>query len=148
MELNEKKRIDIYVEGLKERFETFYSSDSLTMGADELDPAINRILQFAARYCIDSEDNIVHFIFKAENGIPIEDFSFSAALESMLLGMDPEIVCTGDSCPNVDYLVERNMSPESIALKMDAFESHVYYIKADTSTSSAIILPSNVRNVS
>ena len=72
-------------------------------------PAVNRILQYAARFCRAPEDKTVYFYFAANNGIEVEDFSFSAALESMLFGMDPMIVCTGDSCPYSDYLVQYNM---------------------------------------
>lgn len=60
-------------------------------------------------------------MFRAENGVPIEDFSFSAALESILFGLNPDIICMGDSCPNMDYNVEQNMSEDTIEMKMSLY---------------------------
>lgn len=90
----------------------------------------------------------MHFIFWAENDVDIEDFSFSAALESMLFGMSPEIVCTGDSCPSLDFQVQYNMPVDAIVEKLTAFPKDVYYIKADTSTTAAIQLPEEIVNLS
>jgi hypothetical protein len=110
--------------------------------------AVNRILQFASRFCKEKDDNTLYIKFEAENDLPIEDFSFAAAFESMLFGMDPSIVCTGDSAPNLDYNVAQNMNPEVISMKLTAFPLSVVYVKADTSTSSAITLPPEVMNLS
>lgn len=146
MVLKNKKAIAIHVTGLKDKFESEYGPESLT--DDDMPQAVNRVLQFAARFCKTIEDNNIYFYFRAENGIEIEEFSFAAALESMLLGMDPEIVCSGDSCPNIDYEVQANMAPDTIALKLGAFPDNMYYIKADTSTKAGIDPPENVVNLS
>lgn len=97
--------------------------------------------------CRTEGDNTIYFKFHADNGILIEDFSFAAALESMLFGMDPRIVCTGDSNPSLDFNVERNMGEQVISMKLDAFEGSLVYVKADTSTSHAITLPDGVTNL-
>lgn len=62
--------------------------------------------------------------------------------------MQPEIVCTGDSCPSLDFQVQYNMPVDAIVEKLTAFPQDVYYIKADTSTTAAIELPEQIVNLS
>lgn len=66
----------------------------------------------------------------------------------MLLGMRPEIVCTGDSCPSIDFQVQYNMPPNMIEEKLKAFPESLYYIKADTTTTYAIDLPDDIVSLS
>lgn len=66
----------------------------------------------------------------------------------MLFGLDETIVCTGDSCPSLDYNVANNMLEEIIEMKMMAYPGKVMYIKADTSTSESVSLPTGVAELS
>lgn len=97
--------------------------------------------------CKTPEDDTIYFHFSAVNDVPIEDFSFSAALESMLLGMDPAIVCTGDSCPNIDFQVQFNIPEDMLEKKLEIFTDRLIYIKADTTTEFAVTLPDSVVNL-
>lgn len=142
------KTISIMIEGLVAKLQDKYTSDDLNSNSEEIPTEVNRLLNFIARFCIHEEDKEIFIIFQADNELPIQDFSFAAALESMLFGMDPKIVCTGDSAPNMDFLVPQNMSTEMIEKKLEAFQSSSYYIKADTTTTSRIELPEGVKNIS
>lgn len=121
------REITIHVQGLANEFDNLYEAASLNSlkPNGEPDPDmpkdVNRVLQFAARLCRDKGDDEIWFMFRAENGVPIEDFSFSAALESILFGLNPDIICMGDSCPNMDYNVEQNMSEDTIEMKMSLY---------------------------
>jgi len=135
------KTITISVVGLENKFNDTYDASALN---EEEDVVVNRILNFTSRFCRNADDQEIYYVFKADNGVDITDFSFCAALESMLFGMDPEIVCSGDSAPNMDFNVASNMTPEHIKLKMEVFKDKSFYIKADTTTDRAITLPDDV----
>lgn len=63
------KEIKIHVSGLATSIEPNYGPSSLLDGEMPVD--VNRILQFASRFCRDKEDDEIWFVFEASNRIPI-----------------------------------------------------------------------------